>query len=118
MSIKLSVLFFLFFVAASLQAESTRVEVFEKGQQYWDVKTGQSLSFICQQLIPDNRQKQRLLQKKIFEDNTDAFINNSVDLLIAGKRLWLPGSYRSSSRFDKTKYDVKTFNWGSIKTPK
>ena len=115
---KFIVLSFLFFIAAELQAESTRVQIYERSQQYWDVKTGESLSFICQQLIPGNRQKQRMLQKQIFEDNADAFINNSIDLLIAGKRLWLPGSYRSSSRFDKTKYDVKTFNWGSIKTPK
>jgi len=115
---KITVLFFLFIITADLQAESKRVQIYEQGQQYWDVKTGDSLSFICQQLIPGNRQKQRLLQKKIFEDNADAFINNSADLLIAGKRLWLPGSYRPSSRIDKTKYDVKEFNWGSIKTPK
>lgn len=115
---KMTVLFFLMLISADIQAESKRIQIYEKSQQYWDVKTGDSLSFICQQLIPDNRQKQRLLQNKIFEDNASAFINNSADLLIAGKRLWLPGSYRVSNRIDKTKYDVKAFRWGSIKTPK
>ena len=115
---KTTFVFFLFILATNLQAESKRVQVFEQGQQYWDVKRGESLSLICQNLIPGNRKKQLVLQKKIFEENAAAFINNSVDRLIAGKRLWLPGSYRAANAYDKTKYDVKEFHWGRIKTPK
>jgi len=112
--------FVVFFIlsASQLHAESKRVQVFDKGQQYWDVKNGDSLSYICQQLIPGNHQLQLKLQQQILAENADAFINASADKLIAGKRLWLPGSYRVVSDYDKNKYEVKQFSWGSIRKPR
>ena len=108
----------LLLLSVYVQAESTRVQVYAKGQQYWDVKGGQSLSQICQQLQTLSKTSQLVCQQQILKKNPDAFINNDPNRLILGKRLWLPGSYRSVSKLNSQNYDTQNFNWGSIKTPK
>lgn len=108
----------LFFYTFSLQAESKRVEVYKNGQQFHDVKAGESLSLICQQLRPNSHQAQLKCQQQLFEDNSAAFSGNSPHQLIAGKRLWLPGSYRPVSKLENENYRIRQYSWGSIKTPK
>lgn len=105
-------------LVVSAHAHATRVEVFTKGQQYWDVKTGESLSLICQQLKTVNKSSRLSCQRDILDKNPDAFIGNNPNRLITGKRLWLPGSYRAVSKLNDKNYDTKHFSWGSIKTPK
>ena len=115
MKIFLSLFFLVLFFNA--QAESKKVQVFENSQQYWDVKQGQSLSEICQQLKTGGSSK-LACQQQILSSNPDAFINKNPDRLIAGKRLWLPGSYQSVSKLSSKKYNIQKFSWGEIKTPK
>jgi len=100
------------------QAGSKKVQVYEKSQQYWDVKRGESLSLICFKLQKNNKAVFRNCQQKLLQENPDAFINKNPNKLISGKRLWLPGSYRAASSLDSKKYRIKNFSWGSIKTPK
>jgi len=102
---------------SNAQASSKKVQVYERSQQYWDVKRGDSLSLICLKL-QKNKAVFRNCQQKLFKENPHAFINKDINKLISGKRLWLPGSYRAASSLDSKKYRVKNFSWGSIKTPK
>ena len=108
----------LFVSSFHVSAESKRVEVYEKGQQYRDVSSGDSLSQICYGLGVTTSSKRVACQQQILENNPDAFVNRDPNRLIVGKRLWLPGSYRPVSKLDKRKYDIKNFSWGSVKTPK
>lgn len=110
--------FILLILSLSAQAESKRVPVYEKGQQHWDVKSGQTLSQICQQLDNVNQSSRLACQNIMLENNPDAFISQDPNKLISGKRLWLPGSYQPASKQDNQNYQIKKFNWGSIKTPK
>ncbi len=112
----LGIVFFL--MSVFVHAESVRVQVYEKGQQFWDVKSGQSLSQICQSLGTANKISRRACQQQILKKNPKAFINNNPNRLIVGKRLWLPGSYRSVSQIKNDQYHIKSFSWGSVKTPK
>ncbi|MDH5391931.1 MAG: hypothetical protein OEY11_01970 [Gammaproteobacteria bacterium] len=100
----------------SLQAESKRVIVYENTQQSWQVRSGQSLSLICQQLRPGNTHSQHTCQQQILKKNPAAFVNKNPNRLLAGKRLWLPGSYQSGSQRESTQFQVQHFSWGSIKT--
>ena len=116
MKILFKILFFV--LAMNVQAESKRVEVYENSQQYWTVIVGQSLSGICMQIRPSGKSSQFSCQQDILEKNPGAFINKDPNRLIAGKRLWLPGSYQAISKLDNRKFNIQKFNWGSIKTPK
>ena len=109
---------FLLVLVSAVQAESKKVNVFEKSQQFWDVQTGQTLGGICQSIQATSKNAQVECQKQILKDNPGAFINNDPNQLLAGKRLWLPGSYQPVSQQGSQKYNIKKFNWGSIKTPK
>ena len=104
--------------ATLVQAASKKVDVYETAQQFHDVKTGETLGEICQQLVASSRHQQAECLQRLVMDNPDAFINQSADRLLAGKRLWLPGSYRPVSRVDNKNYRVRQFSWGQIKTPK
>lgn len=115
---KLILIIVLLSMSFFVQAASKNVQVYEKGQQYWDVMSGQSLSQICQQLQAVSQTSRRVCQQQILQKNPDAFIKNNPNKLIVGKRLWLPGSYRSVSHLKNDQYHIKNFNWGSIKTPK
>jgi Tfp pilus assembly protein FimV len=99
-------------------AASIKVQVYDKGQQYWDVKSGQTLSQICQKLRPVSNTSRRACQQQILKKNPDAFIKNDPNRLILGKRLWLPGSYRPASQMQSDQYHIRNFSWGSVKTPK
>ena len=99
-------------------AESKRIEVYENQQQFYDVQQGDSLSLICQRLHEQSSIALSTCMQRLYADNPDAFVNNSIDLLLAGKRLWLPGSYRSVSRMGPGNYSVQKFSWGQIKKPK
>lgn len=105
-------------LALSAQAESKRVQVYENGQLHWDVKSGQTLSQVCQQLNNLNQSSILACQKLMLEKNPEAFINKNPDQLVSGKRLWLPGSYQPVGKQDNQNYHIKKFNWGSMKTPK
>ena len=114
-------LFFIVMVlvnATLVQAASKKIDVYETAQQFHDVKPGETLSEICQQLVSGSRSKQANCLQRLVADNPDAFINQSADRLIAGKRLWLPGSYRPVGRVNNKNYHVRQFSWGEIKTPK
>ncbi|MDH5424828.1 MAG: hypothetical protein OEY29_07550 [Gammaproteobacteria bacterium] len=111
-------LFVLFILALSAEAGSKRVQVYENGQRHWDVQSGQTLGQICQQLNNINQRSRLACQILMLDNNPEAFINKDPDRLIAGKRLWLPGSYQPQSEQNSKNYHIKTFNWGSIKTPK
>lgn len=116
---KVWLIFSLFLLAATnVVAASKKVDVYATTQQYHDVKPGESLSQICQRYFPANRSRQLNCQQQLVEQNPDAFINQLPDRLLAGKRLWLPGSYRPVSRVDNDRYHVQQFSWGQIKTPK
>jgi len=101
-----------------VMAASKKVEVYATAQQFHDVKPGETLGEICQQLVAGSRVQQANCLQRLVADNPDAFINQSADRLLAGKRLWLPGSYRPVSRVDTNNYQVRQFSWGQIKTPK
>lgn len=112
----LTVIFFL--MSVYVHAESVNVKVYDKGQQFWDVKSGQSLSQICQALKAVSKTSRLACQQQILKKNPDAFINKNPNRLIVGKRLWLPGSYRAVSQLKNDQYHIKNFSWGSVKTPK
>ena len=100
-------------------AESRRVEVYPVTQQYWDIAEGDTLSGITAKLLPNNPAMQLRLADDLVRLNSKAFIDNNKDLILAGTRLWLPGKMtKADSKVNKDKYDVKTFSWGNIKTPK
>lgn len=112
---------FLLFLSSCNAAwsESKRIEVYPVTQQYWDVAEGDTLSGIVAELLPNNPNMQINLMNDLLRLNPKAFIDNDTDMIIAGVRLWLPGKMtRADTKVDKTKYDVKTFSWGNIKTPK
>ena len=99
--------------------ESQRIEVYPVTQQYWDVSSGDTLSMIAEELLPNNPGMQMRLMNDLLRLNPQAFINNNKDLVIAGTRLWLSGKMtQRDSKVDKKSYNVKTFSWGNIKTPK
>lgn len=108
----------LFCCAFSLHAESKRVNVYQGSQYYWDVKAGQTLSQICQQWRFGAQSSSGDCQQYIMGSNPQAFINNNPDYLLAGSRLWLPGSQQPTNVKDNNRYHIQNFSWGSIKTPK
>ena len=100
-------------------SESKRVEVYPVSQQYWDIVEGDTLSGICAKLLPNNPAMQLRLMDDLVRLNPTAVIENNKELIIAGTRLWLPGKMtKADSKVNKDEYDVKTFSWGNIKTPK
>jgi len=100
-------------------AESQRIEVYPLTQQYWDVTAGDTLSGIAAKLLPNNPGMQLRLMDDLVRLNQKAFINNDKNLIIAGTKLWLPGKMtKADSKVDKKLYDVKSFSWGNIKTPR
>ena len=96
--------------------ESTRVEVYQVSQQFWDVTEGDTLSGIAAKLLPNNPRKQLKLMDDIVQLNPKIFSDNNKDLIISNTRLWLPGSMsRPDNRVDAKDYEVRTFSWGNIK---
>ena len=99
--------------------ESVRVEVYPVTQQYWDIAKNDTLGGIAAKLLPNNPEMQLHLMDDLIRLNPKAFINNNKNLIIAGTRLWLPGKMtQADTKVDKKQYDVKSFSWGNIKTPR
>lgn len=100
-------------------AESLRIEVYPITQQYWDIEPGDTLSGIAAELLPNNPDMQLRLIDDLVRLNSKAVVDGNKNHIIAGARLWLPGKMtKADSKVDKSKYDVRTFSWGNIKTPK
>ena len=54
-------------------AESTRIEVYPLSQNYWDIKTGDTLGEIVNTLIPGNPYLQEKLIRDIVTTNPHVF---------------------------------------------
>jgi len=98
---------------------SRRIEVYTISQHYWDVKQGDTLSGILEQLLPLNKHMRNSLAGKILQLNPEAFINGNSHRLKSGVRLWLPNHtpYLPSAK-DTDRYDIKSFSWGQVHTIK
>ena len=103
----------------AIGSDSKRIEVYSISQNYWDVQAGDTLSQIIKQLLPYNPAMRKSLSKEVVSLNPGAFIQNNPDMLKANTRLWLPNNApKKTSTPDHSKYDVKSFSWGHIRTPK
>ncbi len=101
------------------QAEPKRIEVYTLSQHYWDVRAGESLSEIAAALLPHNPAIQQRLMRDILRLNPDAFISGDANRLLAGKRLFLPGSLtRADTVVDPQRYTVESYSWGNVKRPR
>jgi len=97
-------------------AEPKRIEVYSLSQNYWDTRNGDTLSEIAHHLLPNNPTKRAALQKDILHQNPDAFIGGDPAMLLADKRLWLPGYMKQAdSSADPSTTIVETYSWGNIK---
>jgi len=97
-------------------SESKRIEVYSLSQNYWDTQHGDTLSEIVRHLLPNNPAKRAVLQQDILHQNPDAFIDGDPAMLLAGKRLWLPGYMKQAdSSADPSTTTVETYSWGNIK---
>ncbi|MBT8119182.1 MAG: hypothetical protein KJN89_05640 [Gammaproteobacteria bacterium] len=95
---------------------SKRIEVYSLSQNYWDTQYGDTLSGIAQHLLPNNPRKRAALQQDILHLNPDAFVGGDPAMLLAGKRLWLPGYMKQAdSSADPSTTIVETYSWGNIK---
>ena len=109
----------LLLVSTTLYAESQRIEVYPVNQAYWDVQTGETLSEIIKELLPDNSNKHADFMDNIVQLNPDAFINGNADMMKANIRLWLPGHMQAlNKKVNKDKYTIKEFSWGYIQQAK
>jgi len=98
---------------------SKRIEVYSISQNFWDVSAGDTLSGIVKQLLPNNSIMGEKLSHEIISLNPHAFSNNQADSLKANVRLWLPNSIMAAKNSpDRNKYNIKSFSWGQINTPK
>lgn len=103
-------------LAASEQTTSKRVEVYSLSQNYWDTQYGDSLSKISIHLLPNNPSKRDALERDIVRLNPDAFINGNAELLLANKRLWMPGYMKQAdSKANLNTTIVESYDWGNIK---
>ena len=102
----------------TVHAESKRIEVYELSQAYWDTTPGETLGEIVQTLMPDNQYLRARLMQEIVQLNPNAFSNGDPDLMLSNTRLFLPNSTVGIQNSEDGEYDVKQFQWGSIKTRK
>ncbi len=97
-------------------SDAKRIEVYSLSQNYWDTQFGDTLSDIAYYLLPNNPGKRATLQEDILHLNPDAFIGGDPAMLLAGKRLWLPGYMKQAdSSADPSTTIVETYSWGNIK---
>jgi len=98
---------------------SKRIEVYNISQNYWDVSPGDTLSNIVMQLLPYNSVMRKKLSSEIIKLNPHAFVQNQENSLKANVRLWLPNHISTANKsVDKDRYNIKSFSWGQINTPK
>ena len=97
-------------------AESKRIEVYPLSQQYWDVKTGDTLGEIVDALMPRNRYLKVKLMRDIMAMNPEVFPDGSPHLMLANKRLWLPNAVQQRDPVpDNYGFIVESYQWGSIR---
>lgn len=98
-------------------AESKRVHVYSLSQQYWDVRSGETLGEIVKALLPANHDKQMVLLSDIVALNPDAFINHDPNRVLANTRLWLPNTIQTpiTEKTNNNNSTVETFSWGNVK---
>lgn len=102
--------------AGSVWAESTRIEVYPLSQNYWDIKTGDTLGEIVDTLIPGNTHLQEKLMRDILSLNPDVFPGGNPSHMLANKRLWLPNAMKQpNDPINSSGHSIETFQWGSIK---
>lgn len=95
---------------------SKRIEVYALSQHHWEIQPGDTLGSIVQHLLPNNPTKHAALKKDIVLLNPQAFINGNPELLLAGKRLQLPGYMKQADSIaDPARTQVESFSWGNIK---
>ena len=101
------------------QQNSVRVEVYSLSQNYWDTQPGDTLGDIVRHLLPNNPAKYQALKQDIVYLNPHAFINGNSGLLLADKRLWLPGYMKQAdNKADPSTTKVEHYSWGNIKRPR
>jgi len=97
-------------------SESKRIEVYSLSQNYWDTQHGDTLSEIVRHLLPNNPAKRAVLQQDLLHQNPEAFIGGDPAMLLAGKRLWLPGYInQADTSADPSTTIVESYSWGNIK---
>lgn len=101
------------------QQNSIRVEVYSLSQNYWDTQHGDTLGNIVRHLLPNNPARYQTLKQNIVHLNPHAFINGNPELLLADKRLWLPGYMKQAdNKVNPTTTEVERYSWGNIKRPR
>lgn len=105
--------------AEAEQSTAKRIEVYSLSQNYWDTQQGDTLRKISLHLLPNNPSKRAALERDIVLLNPQAFINGNPALLLAGKRLWMPGYMKQADTKANPKTTiVERYSWGNIKRPK
>ena len=101
------------------QTNSKRIEVYSLSQNYWDTQYGDTLGEIVLHLLPNNPAKHEALKKDIVHLNPHAFTSGNAEMLLANKRLWLPGYMKQADSIaDPSTTTVETYSWGNIKRQK
>lgn len=97
-------------------AESTRIEVYPLSQNYWDIKSGDTLGEIVDTLIPRNTYLQQKLIRDILSLNPNVFPGGNPNYMLANKRLWLPNAVKQpDDSINSSGHTIETYQWGSIK---
>lgn len=92
---------------------SKRIQVYSVSQNFWDVKSGDTLGNIIKKLTPDNPATRDSLSQQIIHLNPNAFILGDANKLKANVRIWLPNGMPVSLRKNKKdKYEIRSFSWG------
>jgi hypothetical protein len=114
--------FFVSSYANSTEAEqqkSRRIEVYSLSQNYWDTQYGDTLAEIVIHLLPNNPSKRETLKQDIVYLNPDEFIKINPAMLLANKRLWMPGYMKQADlKVNPATTTVESYSWGNIKRPK
>ncbi|MFW2372386.1 MAG: FimV family protein [Gammaproteobacteria bacterium] len=112
-------LFIFILTPAILFAESRHIHVYSVSQAYYDVKPGDTLGEISQQILPNTPSMRKRLMTEIVQTNPEAFINRDPNQLRAHVRLWLPNHTPGpGNKVDKDKFTIKEYSWGYTKTPR
>ncbi|MDH5483686.1 MAG: hypothetical protein OEY43_00495 [Gammaproteobacteria bacterium] len=102
-------------MSGNLHAESKIIQVYGISQTYWDVKPGDTLGEIMQQLLPRNRFLRKPLMEDIVAMNPQAFINNDPARMRANQRLWLPNhTAHLRENINSDRYAIQQFSWGYL----
>ena len=97
-------------------AESRRIEVYPLSQNYWDVKTGDTLGEIIEAVMPRNPYLQAKLMRDILALNPDVFPDGNPHRMLADKRLWLPNAARPQrAAVGSSDHAIETYQWGNVK---